>query len=155
MTVERNVRMALELAGEQDARRVTEALGRVGLSEDMLARYPWQLSGGQRQRVGVARALVAGADVLLMDEPFGALDPLTRVEIQRTVRGLVRDGDGVTSLLVTHDLEEALFLAHRVVLLDGGRIVADLPPDQVRTSSNEAMRAYVEATHPRTAEAAA
>jgi osmoprotectant transport system ATP-binding protein len=153
MSVERNVGMTLELAGERDAaakrQRSMEALQRVGLGQEMLGRFPWQLSGGQRQRVGVARALVNDADVLLMDEPFGALDPLTRVEIQRTVRNLVRAGEGVTTLLVTHDLEEALFLAHRVVLLDGGRIVADLPASDVRGSTNEAMRAYVEATHTR------
>ena len=83
-------------------------------------RYPWQLSGGQRQRVGLARALATDPGVLLMDEPFGALDPLTRAEMQTMLRGLlgrVRK----TVLLVTHDLDEALYLAERVVFLEAGR----------------------------------
>ncbi len=149
MTVERNVGMTLELAGKsrQEIRaRSAEMLRMVGLPEDAAARYPWQLSGGQRQRVGVARALANKPKVLLMDEPFGALDPLTRAEMQTMLRDLLHHTE-VTTLLVTHDLEEALYLADRVVLLENGVAEADLASAEVRKSPNEAMRKYVAATH--------
>jgi osmoprotectant transport system ATP-binding protein len=149
MTVERNVGMALELAGrshEDIHARAAEMLRTVGLPEDAAKRYPWQLSGGQRQRVGVARALANEPKVLLMDEPFGALDPLTRAEMQTMLRELL-DRTGVTTLIVTHDLEEALYLADRVVLVEEGAVVADLANAEVRGSPNEAMRKYVAATH--------
>jgi osmoprotectant transport system ATP-binding protein len=118
----------------------------VGLPEDVAQRYPWQLSGGQRQRVGLARALAAEPAVLLMDEPFGALDPLTRAEMQTMLRELLRRV-GKTTLIVTHDLEEALYLADRVVLLEAGRVVADMASGEVRGSENAAVQAYVAATH--------
>jgi osmoprotectant transport system ATP-binding protein len=149
MTVERNVGMALEVAGRSRGEihgRAVEMLRIVGLPEDAAQRYPWQLSGGQRQRVGVARALANRPNVLLMDEPFGALDPLTRAEMQTMLRELLRR-TGVTTLIVTHDLEEALYLADRVVLLEDGAIVADLADSEVRKSPNAAMRKYVAATH--------
>jgi osmoprotectant transport system ATP-binding protein len=149
MRIERNVGMALELAGRPKAEivaRAAEMLRLVGLPDDVAQRYPWQLSGGQRQRVGLARALAAEPAVLLMDEPFGALDPLTRAEMQTMLRELLRRV-GKTTLIVTHDLEEALYLADRVVLLEAGRVVADLVASEVRGSQNEAMRAYVAATH--------
>jgi osmoprotectant transport system ATP-binding protein len=110
------------------------------------ARYPWQLSGGQRQRVGLARALAADPKVLLMDEPFGALDPLTRAEMQTMLRDLLRRV-GKTVLLVTHDLDEALYLAQRVVFLDAGNVVADLPAEEVLRSQNPHVRGYIEAVH--------
>ena len=149
MRIERNVGMALELVGRpksEIAVRAAEMLRLVGLPEDVAQRYPWQLSGGQRQRVGLARALAAEPAVLLMDEPFGALDPLTRAEMQTMLRELLRRV-GKTTLIVTHDLEEALYLADRVVLLEAGRVVADLAAGDVRGSGNEAVRAYVAATH--------
>ncbi len=118
----------------------------VGLPEDLLPRYPWQLSGGQRQRVGLARALANEPSILLMDEPFGALDPLTRAEMQTMLRDLLLRVDK-TTLIVTHDLEEALYLADRVIFLDDGHIVADLPSNEVRTSENPDVQAYVAATH--------
>ena len=148
MTAGRNVGMALELAGKSiDDRRAKsiEMLKMVGLADDLLERYPWQLSGGQRQRVGLARALAAEPAVLLMDEPFGALDPLTRVEMQTMLKELLRRV-GKTTLIVTHDLEEALYLADRVVLVAEGKIVADLAAGEVRSSMNEAVQAYVAAT---------
>src|SRR6201996_9381232 len=149
MTVERNVGMALELAGksrDEIRARAAEMLRMVGLPEDTAQRYPWQLSGGQRQRVGVARALANEPKVMLMDEPFGALDPLTRAEMQTMLRELLERTE-VTTLIVTHDLDEALYLADRVVLLEGGAIVADLARAEVRESPNEAMQKYVAATH--------
>jgi osmoprotectant transport system ATP-binding protein len=92
-------------------------------------RYPRQLSGGQRQRVGVARALAADPAILLMDEPFGALDPVTRAELQQSFLEIARRL-AKTIVIVTHDVREALLLGTRVVLLDAGRIVADAaPPD--------------------------
>jgi osmoprotectant transport system ATP-binding protein len=149
MSIERNVGMALELTGRPQgeiAAKASEMLKLVGLPEDVATRYPWQLSGGQRQRVGLARALAAEPKVLLMDEPFGALDPLTRAEMQTMLRELLRRV-GKTTLIVTHDLEEALYLADRVVLLEAGRIVADLAAGEVRGSENEAVQKYVAATH--------
>jgi len=149
MTIARNIGMALELAGrprELILQKATEMLALVGLPADVASRYPWQLSGGQRQRVGLARALANEPTVLLMDEPFGALDPLTRAEMQTMLRDLLQRV-GKTTLIVTHDLDEALYLADRVVLLEAGRIVADLAASDVRTSQNEAVRAYVAATH--------
>jgi osmoprotectant transport system ATP-binding protein len=149
MTVERNIGMALELVGrsrEEIRTRAAEMLRMVGLPEDAALRYPWQLSGGQRQRVGVARALANEPKVMLMDEPFGALDPLTRAEMQTMLHELLQR-TGVTTLIVTHDLGEALYLADHVVLLDQGAIVADLAREDVRESPNVAMRKYVAATH--------
>ena len=154
MTIARNIGMALELAGkpkQEIQTRAAEMLQLVGLPEDVLPRYPWQLSGGQRQRVGLARALANQPSVLLMDEPFGALDPLTRAEMQTMLSDLLhrlaKTNQAKTTLIVTHDLEEALYLADRVVLLEAGHIVADLAATEVRTSTNEAVRAYVAATH--------
>jgi osmoprotectant transport system ATP-binding protein len=149
MSIERNVGMSLELRGRptsEIATKAAEMLKLVGLPADVAARYPWQLSGGQRQRVGLARALAGEPGVLLMDEPFGALDPLTRAEMQTMLRELLRRV-GKTTLIVTHDLEEALYLADRIVLLEGGRMIADLPAAEVRTSEIPAVKAYVAATH--------
>jgi len=150
MTVARNVALPLLLAGNQNseavAHRIEQMLSMVGLNyAELAARYPWQLSGGQRQRLGLARALVGEPKVLLMDEPFGALDPLTRAEMQNMLRNLLH-AVGVTTLIVTHDLDEALFLANRVVLLDAGRVVADLAAGEVRSSEIAAVRKYVAAT---------
>ena len=156
MTVERNAGMALELAGSHkgnsrslrdDKQRVDEVLGLVGLDAgEFRERYPWQLSGGQRQRVGLARALAADPSVLLMDEPFGALDPMTRAEMQTMLRDLLQRV-GKTVLLVTHDLDEALYLAQRVVFLEAGEVVADLAASDVLGSQDPQVRAYIDAVH--------
>jgi osmoprotectant transport system ATP-binding protein len=150
MTVERNAGMALELAGRPRAEitaRVTELLGLVGLDcTEFRERYPWQLSGGQRQRVGLARALAMEPHVLLMDEPFGALDPLTRAEMQTMLRTLLKR-IGKTVLLVTHDLDEALYLAARVIFLADGEVVADLAAGEVLKSENHHVKDYVSAVH--------
>ena len=152
MSVARNITMPLELEGRharaEMEKRASEALGRVGLGADLLQRLPWQLSGGQRQRVGVARALLNKPGILLMDEPFGALDPLTRAEMQTMLRDLLRGGD-VTPLIVTHDLPEALFLADRVVLMEAGVVVGNVPADGVMSSAEASVKAYVQATQPR------
>jgi osmoprotectant transport system ATP-binding protein len=150
MTIERNAALALELAGQspiQRKHRATEVLTLAGLNPaEFVTRYPWQLSGGQRQRVGLARALAADPAVLLMDEPFGALDPLTRAEMQTMLRDLLQRV-GKTVLLVTHDLDEALYLAQRVIFLDAGQVVADLPANEVLRSPNPHVREYVAAVH--------
>ena len=149
-TVERNVGIVLEASGEareQRRLRSNELLRLVGLSPEVFSqRFPHQLSGGQRQRVGLARALAAKPGTLLMDEPFGALDPLTRAEMQDMLRDLLKQFH-TTVLLVTHDLDEALYLAERIVLLEKGRIVADLPCEQFLKSRQTDVVAYVNAYH--------
>jgi osmoprotectant transport system ATP-binding protein len=146
-TVERNVGLALELEGQSErTRRVAEVLALAGLEPSLAGRYPWQLSGGQRQRAGLARALAGDPGVLLMDEPFGALDPMTRGEMQEMLKALLARVRK-TVLLVTHDLDEALYLATRVVFLDGGVIAADLPSHEVMQSKVEYVRQYVAAVH--------
>ena len=148
--VERNVGLILEAEGqsrEQRVARSNELLQLVGLDPAAFShRFPHQLSGGQRQRVGLARALAAEPRILLMDEPFGALDPLTRAEMQDMLRELLKRLR-TTVLLVTHDLNEALFLANRIVLLGEGRILANLPRDQFLQSQQPEIIAYARAFH--------
>jgi osmoprotectant transport system ATP-binding protein len=150
MTVEKNAGLALELAGRSKSEivfRAEEVLSLAGIDfAEFRNRYPWQLSGGQRQRVGLARALAMAPSVLLMDEPFGALDPITRAEMQTMVRDLLGRVKK-TVLLVTHDLDEALYLASRVVFLERGEIVADLASAAVPTSKNPHVVDYVSAVH--------
>ncbi|HEY3628102.1 MAG TPA: ATP-binding cassette domain-containing protein [Terracidiphilus sp.] len=149
-TVERNVGLVLEAQGRtrgERAQRSRELLAAVGLEADGFAnRYPHQLSGGQRQRVGLARALAADPAILLMDEPFGALDPLTRAEMQDMLRGLLARLRK-TVLLVTHDLDEALYLGDRIVLLNEGRLVASLAPQEFLRSQQPEIVAYIRAFH--------
>ncbi len=102
----------------------------VGLEEDILYRYPSELSGGQQQRVGVARALAASPDILLMDEPFGAVDEMTRTMLQEEL--LKIHGElGITILLITHDLREAIKLGERLLVMDEGRIICDNTPEKI------------------------
>ncbi|MEN3745693.1 ABC transporter ATP-binding protein [Sphingomonas sp. HF-S3] len=131
MTVGENVAIGLRLAGVRDtAARVAELLDLVELAPDLAMRMPDALSGGQRQRVGVARALATGPGLMLMDEPFGALDPVTRDALGKAIRAL-HDRIGLTTLMVTHDMAEALLLADRILVMDAGRIVADMTPAQL------------------------
>ena len=124
--------------------RVKELLRLVGLAPEIAARYPHQLSGGQRQRVGVARALAADPPILLMDEPFGALDPLTRTDLQHEFLSLQQQL-GKTVLFVTHDLHEALRLGRRIALLEEGRLVSLTSADEFLASSQPLVKKYVEA----------
>ena len=127
--------------------RVGELLSLVGLdTSEFAGRRPSELSGGQRQRVGVARALAADPPILLMDEPFGALDPVTRAELQREFRGLAQRL-GKTIVFVTHDLREALLLASRIVLLEGGRLVAAAAPQDFIHLDHPEVRAFTTALH--------
>jgi len=124
--------------------RTDELLDLVGLNPNQFAdRYPRELSGGQRQRVGVARALAADPPLLLMDEPFGALDPLTRVSLQKEFAEL-KSRLGKTVIFVTHDVREALTLGTRIALMDKGRIVLLETPDAFVKSTNELAQAYLE-----------
>ncbi|HEY6764177.1 MAG TPA: ATP-binding cassette domain-containing protein [Candidatus Sulfotelmatobacter sp.] len=146
-TVERNVGLVPRIEGwarEKIAQRTKEVLQLVGLEPRLAARYPHQLSGGQRQRVGVARALAADPEILLMDEPFGALDPLTRDELQREFLALQKRL-GKTVLFVTHDLNEALRLGSRIALLEAGKLVTVLPPHEFLHSNNSFAQSYVKA----------
>lgn len=128
MNVAENIAIGPRLAGEKlGAGRIAELLELVELDSSYAQRMPHELSGGQRQRIGVARALAGGPHLLLMDEPFGALDPVTRDALGRRVRAL-HQTLGLTTVLVTHDMTEALLLADRVLVMDGGRIVADQTP---------------------------
>ncbi|MGI8989157.1 MAG: ATP-binding cassette domain-containing protein [Bryobacteraceae bacterium] len=131
--------------------RVSELLDQVGLpSRDYGERYPRELSGGQRQRVGVARALAADPPLLLLDEPFGALDPVTRLDIQRQFLKL-RDSLRKTAIFVTHDVREALMLGTRIALLRDGRLEALEDPHAFLQSRNPEARAFLECLdwHPR------
>ena len=128
MTVAENIAIGLRLAGEKARQpRVTELLDLVDLPQAFAARMPDALSGGQRQRVGVARALATAPGLLLLDEPFGALDPVTRDQLGTAIRAL-HDQLGLTTIMVTHDMAEALILADRVLVMDCGQIVADATP---------------------------
>ena len=128
MTVSENIAIGPRLVGEKlAARRVEKLLELVDLDPAMATRMPDELSGGQRQRVGVARALANEPQVLLMDEPFGALDPVTRDALGNRVRAL-HEKLGLTTVMVTHDMAEALLLADRVLVMEDGEIVADEVP---------------------------
>ena len=127
-SVAENIAIGPRLAGEKLApQRIAELLALVELDPAYATRMPDELSGGQRQRVGVARALAGGPELLLMDEPFGALDPVTRDALGRKVREL-HDTLGLTTVMVTHDMAEALLLADRVLVMDKGQLVADETP---------------------------
>jgi|SRR5579859_3539245 len=146
-TVERNMGLVPRIEGwpaDRIRARVEELLQVVGLARDMALRYPHQLSGGQRQRVGVARALAADPEILLMDEPFGALDPLTRDELQREFF-LLQQRLHKTVVFVTHDLPEALRLGSRIALMEAGKLVTVLSPQEFLRSSDPWASAYVRA----------
>ena len=134
-TVQRNVELVPELLGWEAKRRrarSSELLALVGLTPDKFrGRYPRHLSGGQRQRVAFARALAADPPVVLLDEPFGALDALTRLELQREFLQLKRRL-AKTILLVTHDLQEALRLGDRIAVMKDGRLLQTAAPDELR-----------------------
>jgi osmoprotectant transport system ATP-binding protein len=149
-TIERNAGIVLEIEKQPRQlreKRSHELLATVGLDPEQFGRrYPHQLSGGQRQRAGLARALAAEPETLLMDEPFGALDPLTRAEMQDMLRNLLTRLNK-TALLVTHDLDEALYLGDRIVLLSEGRLVSHLTPEEFLRSKLPEVSNYIRAFH--------
>jgi osmoprotectant transport system ATP-binding protein len=129
MRIAENIALGPRIAGGA-APDITALLASVDLPSDYAERRPAQLSGGERQRVGVARALASGAKLMLLDEPFGALDPVTRDAVSRRYRDL-HDRLGLTSLMVTHDMAEALLLADRILVMAKGRIVGDATPAEM------------------------
>jgi osmoprotectant transport system ATP-binding protein len=147
MTVEENVSLLPRLEHwptDRAEMRVRELLQLVGLEPDGFARrYPHQLSGGQRQRVGVARALAIDPPLLLLDEPFGALDPVTRAELQREFRTLA-GRLGKALVFVTHDVREALLLGARIALLERGRLIFLGTPSEFRTSTMPQVREFLD-----------
>ncbi|MBO6608927.1 ABC transporter ATP-binding protein [Altererythrobacter sp.] len=131
MSVSENIGIGPRLTGQRTSdARINELLKLVDLEADMASRMPDELSGGQRQRVGVARALANEPELLLMDEPFGALDPITRDALGKRVREL-HDELGLTTIMVTHDMAEALLMADRVLVMDQGLVVADQTPAEL------------------------
>jgi len=148
LTVARNVGLVPELEGwprERIGQRVEELLALVGLpAAEFAGRYPHQLSGGQRQRVGVARALAADPPLLLLDEPFGALDPITRAELQREFRAL-QARLRKTAIFVTHDMREAALVGDRIAVVAGGRLRAVATREALRESRDPEVRALVDA----------
>jgi osmoprotectant transport system ATP-binding protein len=148
LTVRENVCLVPHLENwppDRISSRYGEVLQAVGLSPAVYShRYPRELSGGQRQRVGVARALAADPEILLMDEPFGALDPVTRAEIQREFLALNRKMSK-TVVFVTHDVREALLLGTRIVLLDSGRVIAEAAPQEFVKLVHPVARQFLDA----------
>jgi osmoprotectant transport system ATP-binding protein len=143
-TVERNITLIPKLEGWRPDRihaRLTELLSLVGLDPQLASRYPRELSGGQRQRVGVARALAADPPILLMDEPFGALDPITRTELQNEFLALQKRLHK-TVVFVTHDVHEALLLADHIALMEGGLLRAMCTPEEFVKSKDPLVSAY-------------
>jgi osmoprotectant transport system ATP-binding protein len=146
-TVAENIATVPHLLGwdrDRTRTRVAELLELLGLEPSMRDRYPAQLSGGQRQRVGVARALAADPPLLLMDEPFGAIDPITRARLQEEFRRL-QQGLGKTVVFVTHDIDEALKLGDRIAVLKPGGVLAQYatPEDLVRAPADEFVEQFV------------
>lgn len=140
MTIQENIEIVPKLLGWSKEKRAKQAVKMIDLAQlpqEMLNRYPGELSGGQQQRIGVVRALAADQDIILMDEPFGALDPITRESLQELVKRLQEDL-GKTFIFVTHDMDEALHLATRVVIMSHGKQVqVDTPDNILRHPANE------------------
>ncbi|WP_261810497.1 betaine/proline/choline family ABC transporter ATP-binding protein [Levilactobacillus humaensis] len=140
MTIKENIEIVPKLLGWSKEKRAKQAVKMIDLAQlpqEMLNRYPGELSGGQQQRIGVVRALAADQDIILMDEPFGALDPITRESLQELVKRLQEDL-GKTFIFVTHDMDEALHLATRVVIMSHGKQVqVDTPNNILRHPANE------------------
>lgn len=134
MTVAQNIAYVPNLLNKNDKKRTYEALSKwmkiVGLDEELIHRYPSELSGGQQQRVGIARALAASPDILLMDEPFGAVDEITRSTLQDEILR-IHHQENITIIFVTHDINEALKLCSRVMVMDQGKVVQLASPREI------------------------
>ena len=134
MTIEQNVAYVPNLLNKKNKQKTRAAVEKwmkiVGLDADLKERYPAELSGGQQQRVGIARALAASPNILLMDEPFGAVDEITRGQLQTELRQIYEKTD-ITVLFVTHDISEALKLGTRVLVMDQGEIQQYAAPDEL------------------------
>lgn len=148
MTVEKNITYVPVISGKKNRSEnrnlALRLLKTVGLTEDMLDRYPSQLSGGQQQRVGIARALAANAKIMLMDEPFGALDEITKQAMQEEILRLHKEL-GITIVFITHDIREAIKLGDRMLVMDQGRILQLDTPEQIqRHPADEFVRELIE-----------
>ena len=134
MTVEKNIAYVPSLLNKADKKRTAQAVAKwmriVGLDDSLRGRYPAERSGGQQQRVGIARALAASPDILLMDEPFGAVDEITRVSLQDEIARIHQE-TGITVLFVTHDIGEALRLGTKVLVMNEGAIHQFAPPEEI------------------------
>ena len=134
MTVAQNIAYVPNLLNKNDKKRTYEALSKwmkiVGLDEELIHRYPSELSGGQQQRVGIARALAASPDIILMDEPFGAVDEITRSTLQDEILR-IHHQENITIIFVTHDINEALKLGSRVMVMDQGKVVQLASPREI------------------------
>ena len=134
MTVEKNIAYVPNLINKKDKAKAAQAVEKwmriVGLDEELKTRYPSEISGGQQQRVGIARALAASPEILLMDEPFGAVDEITRSSLQDEIAHIHRE-TGITILFVTHDIDEALRLGTRVLVMNAGRAQQFAPPREI------------------------
>jgi len=147
MTVEKNISYVPNLLNKRDTQRTKTAVEKwmkiVGLEEAMRKRYPDELSGGQQQRVGIARALAASPDILLMDEPFGAVDEITRGQLQEEIARIHKQ-TGITIVFITHDISEALKLGTKMVIMDKGKIVQYETPNQIlRQPENDFVRQLI------------
>ena len=135
MSIEKNISYILNLISKKDKvkidKKVRELIKLVGMDEDVLKRYPSELSGGQRQRIGIARALAAEPHILLMDEPFGAVDEITRKMLQEEIIKIHKEL-GVTIIFVTHDIREALKLGTKVLVMDKGQIIQYDSPSKIQ-----------------------
>ena len=135
MSIEKNISYVLNLISKKDKvkidKKVRELIKLVGMDEDVLKRYPSELSGGQRQRIGIARALAAEPHILLMDEPFGAVDEITRKMLQEEIIKIHKEL-GVTIIFVTHDIREALKLGTKVLVMDKGQIIQYDSPSKIQ-----------------------
>lgn len=148
MTVEKNITYVPVISGKKNKSEnrnlALRLLKTVGLTEDMLDRYPSQLSGGQQQRVGIARALAADAKIMLMDEPFGALDEITKQAMQEEILRLHQEL-GITIVFITHDIREAVKLGDRMLVMDQGRILQLDKPEQIQQHpADEFVRELIE-----------
>ena len=148
MTVEQNISYVPNLINKKNKEKTTMAVSKwmniVGLDEELKDRYPSELSGGQQQRVGIARALAASPDILLMDEPFGAVDEITRGQLQNELKQIHQE-TGITILFVTHDISEALKLGTKVLVMDKGKIVQyDEPKTLLRSPNTDFVKQLVD-----------
>lgn len=148
MTVEENISYVPNLLNKKDKTKTKSAVSRwmkiVGLNEELKERYPSELSGGQQQRVGIARALAASPDILLMDEPFGAVDEITRGQLQVELKQ-IHEKTGITVLFVTHDISEALKLGTKVLVMDKGVIQQYAEPNELlRNPATDFVKQLVE-----------
>lgn len=144
MTIEDNISYVLNLSGKKNKKANKQAVSKwmkiVGLSDDLRNRYPSELSGGQQQRVGIARALVASPNILLMDEPFGAVDEITRAQLQKELKE-IHTKTGVTIIFITHDISEALKLGTKVLVLNKGAVQQyDTPKNIIDNPKNKFVK---------------